>query len=70
MFSDGHLGLYGKEIGTTSPNVKYLVLERKAVLGVTGLDTWIKVQPTDGSESGWAYGGPSRKGIENFEVVE
>jgi hypothetical protein len=61
----------GKEIGTTTPSSKYIVLDTKAVLGLSGRESWIKVQPLDGSEEpGWAYAGPLRSGTENFEVVK
>jgi hypothetical protein len=59
---------FGKEIGKTDPGKKYLVLDQKDVLGLTGSQAWIKVQPIDGDGVGWAYAGSSAR-YSNFEAT-
>jgi hypothetical protein len=49
----------GKKIGKTDPNQKYVVLDQRQVLGLTGPQSWIRLQPTDGDGGGWAYAGSS-----------
>jgi len=56
----GFFQFKGDQIGTTEPDQRYLVLERRAVPSILGTEEWLLLQPispNDAAPSGWSYGG-------------
>lgn len=64
----GFFQLKGDQIGTTEPDQKYVVIERRAVPSILGTEEWLLLQSVSQDEpatSGWSYGGRWNQ-VDNF----